>query len=137
MLLNHPGHCLGYRVRYKNRVVCYLTDNELLPRSSPHYDATYLEKLTRFIRNAEAVVTDCTYMDAEYDGKMFWGHSTVSRVTALAHNAGVRRLFLFHHDPDQTDEDIDAKLEAALDSLRQLKSSVKCIAPREKEVFVL
>ena len=137
MLLNHPGHCLGYRIRYKNRVVCYLTDNELLPESSPHFDATYLDKLTRFVQNADAVVTDCTYTDAEYDGKMFWGHSTVSRVTALAHNAGVRRLFLFHHDPDQTDEDIDGKLKAAQDSLRKLKSSVNCIAPREKEVFVL
>ena len=137
MLLNHPGHCLGYRVQYKDRVVCYITDNELLPESSPHFDATYLDKLSRFVHDADAVISDCTYSDAEYKDKMFWGHSTVSRVTTLAHNAGVRRLFLFHHDPDQTDREIDEKLKNARASLKKMKSSVRCIAPREKEVFVL
>ncbi len=137
MLLNHPGHCLGYRVQYKDRAVCYITDNELLPDSSPHFDATYVEKLRRFVRNASAMITDTTYTDTEYGGKMFWGHSSVSRVVQLAHDAGVRRLFLFHHDPDQTDKDIDQKLKAARALLRRMKSPVKCIAPREKQVFVL
>ncbi len=137
MLLNHPGHCLGYRVQYKDRVVCYITDNELLPESSPYYDPTYIEKLELFVRNADAMITDCTYTDDEYNGKMFWGHSAVSRVAALAHSAGVGRLFLFHHDPDQTDKDIDEKQKIAKAELKKLKSHVRCIAPREKQVFVI
>ncbi|MGD8367878.1 MAG: response regulator [Desulfobacterales bacterium] len=137
MLLNHPGHCLGYRIQYKDRAVCYITDNELLPDESPHFDATYVDKLSRFVRNADAMITDTTYTDTEYHGKMFWGHSAVSRVAQLAHDAGVRRLFLFHHDPDQTDRDIDQKLKAARTFLRKLKSRVQCIAPREKQAFFL
>jgi phosphoribosyl 1,2-cyclic phosphodiesterase/ActR/RegA family two-component response regulator len=136
MLLNHPGHCLGYRVEYKGRAICYITDNELLPESSPHYDPNYIQKLNRFIRNADALITDCTYTDEEYRGKMFWGHSSVSRVASMADAAGVRQLFLFHHDPDQTDRDIDAKLKMARTALRRVKSSVRCIAPREKQVYV-
>jgi phosphoribosyl 1,2-cyclic phosphodiesterase len=137
MLLNHPGHCLGYRVEYKDRAVCYITDNELLPDSNPHFDATYVEKLSRFVRDADAMITDTTYTDTEYEGKMFWGHSAVSRVVQFAHDAGVRRLFLFHHDPDQTDKDIDQKVKIARETLRKLKSPVQCIAPREKQAFVL
>ena len=137
LLLNHPGHCLGFRLKYNDRVVCYVTDNELLPETSPHYDANYIEKLSRFVENADALITDCTYGDAEYKGKIFWGHSSVSRAAHLAHNAGVKRLFLFHHDPDQTDKDIDEKLKVARAALRQMKSSVRCIAPREKQSFFL
>jgi phosphoribosyl 1,2-cyclic phosphodiesterase len=29
MLLSHPGNCLGYRIDYNGRSVCYVTDNEL------------------------------------------------------------------------------------------------------------
>ncbi|MCF8049799.1 MAG: response regulator [Desulfobacterales bacterium] len=137
MLLNHPGHCLGYRVQYKTRSVCYITDNELLPESSPHYDANYVEKLTRFVYKTDALITDATYTDEEYEGKMFWGHSSLSRVAALADNARVKQLFLIHHDPDQTDKDIDAKLKLTRAALRRMKSPVRCIAPREKQVFVL
>ena len=29
MLLSHPGYCLGYRIDYDGRSICYITDNEL------------------------------------------------------------------------------------------------------------
>src|ERR1017187_7685775 len=34
MLLCHPGYCLGYRVRYGDKTVCYVTDNELFPEGT-------------------------------------------------------------------------------------------------------
>ena len=34
MLLSHPGTCLGYRMEYKHRSVCYITDNELFPEGT-------------------------------------------------------------------------------------------------------
>jgi hypothetical protein len=37
----------------------------------------------------------------------------VGEVVRLAHEAGVKELCLFHHDPDQTDDDIDLKHAAA------------------------
>ena len=46
ILLNHPGHCLGYRVDYKDRSICYITDNELFPKSSRFYNSAYIKKLT-------------------------------------------------------------------------------------------
>ncbi len=35
MLLSHPGNCLGYRIEYGGRSVCYITDNELYLPDSP------------------------------------------------------------------------------------------------------
>lgn len=135
MLLNHPGHCLGYRVMYKSRSVCYITDNEIFPENSPYHNPGYSKKLEEFIHRTDALIIDCTYHDEEYENKSTWGHSAVSEVVNLADRAEVETLFLFHHDPDQTDADIDAKVEAADKILNEKNSSVRCIAPREKEVF--
>jgi ribonuclease BN (tRNA processing enzyme) len=66
-----------------------------------------------------------------------WGHSCVSQVADLAARAGVKRLHLFHHDPDQTDVDIDAKLEETRAELRRLGSTVVCEAPAEGSALVL
>ena len=63
MWLNHPGNCLGFRVQYKDRFVCYVTDNELFPESSQFYNETYVNKLMNFIKGTDALVTDCTYSD--------------------------------------------------------------------------
>ncbi len=68
---------------------------------------------------------------------MGWGHSSVSRAAELADRAGVKKLFLFHHDLDQTDDDIDAKLETARAVLEERGSSTVCIAPKEGETFTI
>jgi len=41
------------------------------------------------------------------------GHSTFEEAVALAGDAGVKRLVLFHHEPEHGDEAIDALVAAA------------------------
>ncbi|MBW2675216.1 MAG: response regulator [Deltaproteobacteria bacterium] len=135
MLLNHPGQCLGYRLDYKGRSFCYVTDNELYPRSNALYDESYVRKLEGFIADTDVLITDCTYMDEEYEGKIGWGHSSVNRAVEMSDRAGVKKLYLFHHDLDQTDDDIDNKLEVARTILEERGSSTICIAPKEGETF--
>jgi phosphoribosyl 1,2-cyclic phosphodiesterase/ActR/RegA family two-component response regulator len=135
MLLSHPGRCLGYRVDYKGRSVCYVTDNELFLESSRYYNPHYVKTLTEFVAGTDAFITDCTYTDEEYLTKEGWGHSSIGEVVKLAHNAKVKNLYLFHHDPDQMDEDIDRKLEAAREMLEELGSSTHCIAPCDGQTF--
>ena len=50
---------------------------------------------------------------------------------AVAARAKVKRLHLFHHDPDQTDDDIDAKLRETRQALERLGAGVSCDAPVE------
>lgn len=134
-LLSHPGKCLGYRVDYHGRSICYVTDNEMFLETSEFYAPQYEENLIKFCRGADVLITDTTYTDEEYKSKVGWGHSCVSKVVNLAHKAEVGKLHLFHHDPDQTDADIDRKLEIAAKMLAKMKSSTEVLAPREGERF--
>jgi ribonuclease BN (tRNA processing enzyme) len=68
---------------------------------------------------------------------MNWGHSSVSQVLDLAHRGEVKTLCLFHHEPDQTDDDIDRKLDFATQSLAKRKSQTKVMAPAEGDSLFL
>ena len=89
------------------------------------------------MRGADVLITDTTYRDHEYPSKVDWGHSCVSQVAELAARAEVKRLHLFHHDPDQTDDDIDIKLNETRAALERLGSKVVCEAPAEGSDLVL
>lgn len=131
MLLNHPGYCLGYRVDYGDRSFCYITDNEIFPEDSQYYDPVYRNKLIKFVAGADTLIIDTTYTNEEYPSHIGWGHSCVREVVDVAHEAKVKQLCLFHHDPAQTDDDIDHKLGQAKMQLRELESSTQVIAPSE------
>jgi CheY-like chemotaxis protein/phosphoribosyl 1,2-cyclic phosphodiesterase len=137
MLLRHPGYCLGYKLTCRGRVICYITDNELYLPTDARHDARYVERLAAFVRGADVLITDTTYRDHEYPSKVDWGHSCVSQVADLAARAQVKRLHLFHHDPDQSDDDIDVKLAETRAELVRLGSPVVCEAPAEGSELVL
>jgi CheY-like chemotaxis protein len=131
-LLNHPGRCLGYRVTYKGKVFCYVTDNELfMPEDTQHYNKEEVERLIEFVKNADVLVIDSTFNDEEYLQKVGWGHSPLTNVVDLADRAKVKLLCLHHHDPGQSDNDIDIKLRRALTILHDRNSTTKCIVPHE------
>ncbi len=135
MLLLHPGYCLGYRIEYKGRSICYVTDNEFFPTHSPRNDPHYVARLTRFVSGADVLVTDCTYADEEYPSKIGWGHSAIGAVADFAHAASIKTLYLYHHDPGQDDDAIDAKLAFARHRLHAQGSTTQAIAPTEGVVF--
>lgn len=135
MLLSHPGVCLGYRVDYGDRSICYITDNEMFLEDSEYYNPHYEAKLANFVRGCDVLITDSTYSDEEYVSKVGWGHSCIGKVAKLAHEGEVKQLFLFHHDPDQNDDDIDAKLETTQKLLSDMGSNTNCVAPKEGSMF--
>lgn len=132
MLLSHPGNCLGYRIDHGGRCFCYITDNELFPEDSQYYSEDFRQRLINFISGADILVHDTTYFDEEYPKKVLWGHSCVGLVAKLAHDADVKRWYLFHHDPDHSDADVERKCFEAHKILRSLGSDTKCFIAREK-----
>ena len=137
MLLCHPGNCLGYSIKFEQSKVCYVTDNELFPPDTDMFSSSYLERLTEFCRDADLLITDVTYFDDQYASRMGWGHSSVTPVCEMAHAAGVKELLLFHHDPDQTDADLDRKLGLATGVLEALGSETKArLATSEQELRI-
>ena len=137
MLLSHPGICLGFKVTYEGRTICYITDNEMFLDDSDKHNPGYEKKLADFVRECDVLITDSTYTDEEYATKVGWGHSCLSKVAQLAANAEVKTLCLYHHDPDQNDDDIDEKLKMVREELKKRGSSVECLAPAEGDVITL
>lgn len=135
--LMHPGTCLGYRVELGRRSFAYITDHELFPDDAAGYSEEYRERLVAFLRGVDLLVTDTTYFDEEYLTRVGWGHSSVSAVAQLAHDAEVGSWALFHHDPGQSDADIDRKLRLAEEALRALGSTTRVFAPAEGDRVLL
>jgi ribonuclease BN (tRNA processing enzyme) len=63
---------------------------------------------------ADLLIHDAQYTDEEFVEKATWGHSTIGYAVHVAAEAGARRLSLFHHDPDHTDEILDRLVDTAL-----------------------
>jgi hypothetical protein len=64
--------------------------------------------LADFFAGADLLVHDAQYTNEEYlDGKIGWGHTPIEHAISSAREAGVKRLALFHHDPDRSDEQLD------------------------------
>ena len=107
--LNHPDCACGYRVEYKGKSVCYVTDTE-------HRAGGLDETILGLIAGADLVIYDSTYTDEEYPAFAGWGHSTWQEGVRLCDAAGVGTLVLFHHDPTHDDavmDEIAAAAEAA------------------------
>jgi phosphoribosyl 1,2-cyclic phosphodiesterase len=131
MLLSHPGSCLGYRLDHGGRSLCYVTDNELYLPDSESYSAEYVEQLADFARDTDLLITDCAYGDEEYGSRVNYGHSAVSQVADLACRARAKRLCLIHHDPDQTDAMVDAKVARAQEVISARGAATQACAPAE------
>ncbi len=124
--LNHPALTLGFRIEADGATVVYASDHEPydaalagggLPRLGSA-DARHAD----FLADADVVVHDTQYDAAGYAAKVGWGHSTMEYAVALARAARVRRLVLYHHDPQRDDQGVDdllgrARALAAVDGL--------------------
>jgi len=104
--LRHPNGATGYRFDCRGRSVCYVTDTEHVPE---RLDSNILG----LIEGADLMIYDCTYTDQEFAGKIGWGHSSWQEGVRLALAGNVRRLAIFHHDPDHDDEFMDRLALAA------------------------
>lgn len=98
--LNHPNGATGYRVNYKGRSLCYLTDTE-------HKQGGMDQGILNLIKGADLVVYDGMYTDDEYKNRVGWGHSTWQEGARLCDAANVRQYCVFHHDPDHDDDFMD------------------------------
>ena len=121
---NHPGVTVGYRLFSPDGIVCFFPDTEPLLGGD---DRGMLD----FIREADVLILDSQYDRAEYQKHIGWGHGCVDDSVALALKAGVKKLVLFHHDPDHDDRKIDAFLKHARALVKKHKGQLQVEAARE------
>jgi phosphoribosyl 1,2-cyclic phosphodiesterase len=94
----HPAPALAYRIEADGKSMVYATDTE-----DPFSGQT--NPVIALAKNADALIHDGQFLDTDF--KAGWGHSTVSTALDVATRANAKRLILYHHDPDRTDDALD------------------------------
>ncbi len=144
--MNHPGICVGYRLYTSAGSVAYFPDNELFSRmrgkgaqDSPQtvFGRKQDQALREFIADADIIISDAQYDADEYAAHIGWGHSCVDDVVPLAMAARVKKLFLFHHDPDHDDAKIAQMLASARKHAERRGGGIQVEAAREGLEVVL
>lgn len=104
----HPVHTAIYRLKAANRTLIYAPDNELNPNTT---NSRSFKELKSFIQGADVLIHDGNYDRQSYKTRVNWGHSAWEDVVDLAAECGIKHLFLTHHDPHCTDDDMLARQE--------------------------
>ena len=99
--LNHPQGSVAYRIDADGGAFVLATDTE--PGSPVHDQA-----LRDLAQNADVLVYDAQYAPEQLAGeKKGWGHSSWLEGVRIAQECNVKKLVLFHHDPDSDDAHVD------------------------------
>jgi phosphoribosyl 1,2-cyclic phosphodiesterase len=115
--LNHPIMCLGYRFEYNGKSISTCYDHEpfsnLFENDSENAaeGALAAEEQNNFIadfyKHSDIFIHDSQYTSKEYTRYKGWGHSTIKYALEQALKAEVKKLVLFHHDPERKDAQLD------------------------------
>lgn len=106
--LQHPNKAYSFRVEHEGKTFVYATDGEYNKISTEKF-ADYIE----FFRDADLLVFDAMYSFDQEIQRIDWGHSSALVGIDLAIRGNVKRLALFHHDPDNDSFGIFKLLDAA------------------------
>lgn len=127
--LNHPGITCGYRVEADGGVVAYVSDvapsrDMLLAEGLPdNRESFWLRELyenqLKLANNADIVIYDTFFTPEWYAQRKHWGHSTAEDGIEVTRYANAKHLFMFHHNPERTDEELASLL---LKHQRQLEN---------------
>jgi phosphoribosyl 1,2-cyclic phosphodiesterase len=134
--VRHPGGALGYRFTDgagdgDSRALVYVSDNELSPLATYDESTDWRSRLVEFARGAAVLVHDTMYTADEYPAFIGWGHSTHEDAVALAIEAGVERLVLFHHRPERTDTDVERCVERCRALVQEQRAPLQVLAAAE------
>ena len=149
MFVNHPSMAFAYRVNYNGHSVVFGGDHEpynnMLSYSKIAYqvDGKQLDieengkekfsklldkKLALFCQDADLLIFDTAYTLDLYPQREGWGHSYPEYAVQIANMSGIKRLALTHHDPTDTDDKVDAKVEHTRKFIKASKLGIECFA---------
>ena len=123
--LSHPNQGIGYKFQENGKTFVFLTDNELTYR---HEGGLRREDYLEFSRNADLLIHDAEYNEAEYKKTRGWGHSVYGDALLLALEAGVRQFGLFHHNQERSDDEVDEIVSDCRGIIAERESKMECFA---------
>lgn len=126
--LNHPYTAMAYALSAGGRKVAYVSDTapfekilfgEEFIAKPPAPDAKLSlsdekrlldmrQAVVRLCEGADLVIYDTMFTDSDYERVPHYGHSRPSDAIEICRLAGAKRLALFHHAPERSDDEVDA-----------------------------
>lgn len=153
MFMNHPGLAFGYKILSSDgKVVVYTGDTEpyyqLLSGNVNSTDAAisgevryFIDKLeadfVQFVDSADLLIFDAQYTLEEYSGNIGWGHSPWDYAVNVGLKAKVRKLALFHHDPNRSDDEVDEIVRKSRNIIKEKCSSMECFGAKVGQQIIL
>ena len=146
--VHHPGTTYGYRIYARDKTILYISDNECLyleksinaqyldmnKEERELYDDMKKEEYDAeldLLRGADILIHDAQYTAQDYQAKRGWGHSCYIDTVNLAIDAEVGELYLFHHDPNHDDVQMEKILQHCQQIIRERRSALICHLARE------
>ena len=99
--LPHPGGVFGYRITSQGKTTVYASDVNHPPGG---LDPVVLE----LAQDADLLIHDAQFTPEEKAARPGWGHSSWLEAVQVAQAANVQNLALIHHDPDHSDDELQA-----------------------------
>ncbi len=124
---HHPVVSLSYRIECQGKVVVYTGDHEPWfvvdsqaadPAQAERVDAANA-RYAEFAKGADLLIVDAMFTAEEYLKKRLWGHGSFDDAIRLAAAARARRVSLFHHEPNYSDDFLDAARKETLPALKE------------------
>ena len=146
---NHPGICVGYRLFTSDGSIAFFPTTSRFLRAPRHPSAPAPDepaqsfarsenrKMIDFLRGTDVLIMDTQYDAEEYKRHTGWGHGCLDDVVALAIEAEVKTLFLFHHDPSHDDAKVSQMLAHARKIVAARKGKLHVEAAREGVIVEL
>ena len=111
--VSHPGPTLGYRLSLNGSSLAYIPDHEpVLGVELSDLEPEWISGHA-IAEGVDVLIHDCQFSESEYPSRVGWGHSSVAQAVGFAQSSMARRLVLFHHDPDRSDDGVDGLVERA------------------------
>ncbi len=92
---------MAYRITADGKTVAYLSDVEYPSPDDP------IDIAVTLAQDCDLLIHDAMHADHDYELRRGWGHSPSRAGVVLAERAKAKKLALFHHNPDATDDMID------------------------------
>jgi ribonuclease BN (tRNA processing enzyme) len=97
------------------------------------FETEYNNGLIAFLRGVDSLVFDTHFNEKNL--KPDWGHATPEIAIDLCAKAGVKRLFMFHHAPEDNDSKVALKQTHARELA--LRFGIEVINAREEDQWPL
>ena len=148
--LNHQGVTLAFKISNEKDSTIIITDNApifpgnligegMIETSGPTDDAqqafaqNFESRLVDFMKGTHTVVFDSHF--TEKNLKPDWGHTTAERALDFCIRAGIKRLILFHHAPEDSDTQVAAKVQGIF--TKALRHGIEVVAAKEGDEWDL